>query len=220
MAETLLQVIREVARPCMLDPTLTTLSETDGSLTLGQYVIQALRYLERALDDEAAVFQAEATLNFSAGTRSIALPNDAEGQGVYHYSVRNITENALLQPSTRSYITQTYSDFASAQGKPELWYLEGLNQIALYPLPNVATTVTLQYQRIQSAVLDPETSLSTVVQYPELWLDFIKKYAQYLWEVSKGFGNHNATLNLAMELLYQIKIRAWRNNPSFFTGPF
>ena len=212
MAETLLQIYSDVARPLGLDPTISSFSENDGSATLVQYIYEAYRYLRRGLNHETNYFRGAGSIGLVDGTRLYDLASDAEGYGLYDWTFVNTTENnAPIQAATRAYVQKTYPGYLTDEGNPAYFYLEGADQVGFYPVPDASYTVTYEYQK----EITENTGTSTVFLVPDDWLDFIKKYTKGLWEDSKGFGNAGASFALANELLYQIRVADSRANPTY-----
>lgn len=214
MAETLLQVYADIARPCGLDPTITSFSESDGSSTVVQYIHEAYRFLRRKLPQETPEFRGTGTLSLVDGTRTYSLTSDAIGYGVYDWSMVNTSaNNASIEEATLEFIKTSYPGYKSDEGQPAYYYFEGGN-VGFYPIPDASYTVTYEYQK----QLTESTSTSATFLIPDDWLDFVKKYATCLWEKAKGYGSYESTYMEAMDLLHSIKVEVWRNNPTYILG--
>lgn len=215
MAETLLQVYADIARPCGLDPTITSFSESDGSASLVQYILEAYRFLRKKLPKETPQFVGSGSLSLVDGTRTYTLASDALGYGVYDWSMVNTTSsNDEIEEATPEYIKENFSDYTTLEGQPDYFYFEGTS-IAFYPVPDASYTVTYKYQK----TLTEDTSTTATFLIPDDWLDFVKKYAKYLWQDAKEFGDPEKTQADALDLLHTIKVEIWHNNPTYMIAP-
>ncbi len=211
MAETLLQVYADIARKVGLDPTITAFSETDESNDVVQDIYEAYRYLRRKLQKENLDFFASGSLATVAGTRLYNLASGATPYGVYTWSVENETDDdVFLKPATLAYIKQTFHKWDEEQDQPQYYYFEG-GQIGFYPIPDGVRTIKYDYN--QEITEDTATTATFLV--PDDHLDFVKKYAQYLYETRKGFGDPEATLFFANEILSDVQVQHWRENPTY-----
>lgn len=211
MAETLLQVYSDVARAVNMDPTITAFSETDGSADIVQFIYEGVRSLRRKLSQETIYTQKTATISAVNGTRTYSLPTDAEPYDVYSFGVYldSVEGNPFLAASTRNYIRQTDGKWDTTEGQPKYYYFEDKDTIAFYPVPDASYTVKVDYRQ----GISEDTATTATFLYPDEWLDYVKKYAQYQWEKLRGFGSAEGTYGELLDILHSIRVQIHKQTP-------
>lgn len=213
MAETLLQVYADVARPLGLDPSITSFSETDGSADIVQYIYEGYRYLRTRLLVEDLYLQKEGTITTADGTRTYALATDAEPDALYKFDVYindDTKGDSFLKAATRGGVRAMDSKWDVTTGQPQYYYFSDSNTMAFYPIPDAVYAVKYTYQQNVSE----DTATTAVFLVPDAWLDYIKKYAQFTWETAKGFGNPDTTYSIAENIFDGIRVAQWRRSPT------
>lgn len=207
MAETLLQVVADICRPVGLDPTITEFKESDGTNDIVQYVYEAYRALRRRVVTNSEYFFKTATFNTVTSTRTYTLATDAEPHDLYQWSLKDTTNNTEIKAASREFIKKRYPNYKTDEGKPQYFYYEGGDTLALYPVPDAVYEMEYEYGQQVSE----DTSTTATFLVPDDWLDYVKKHAQYLYEKAKGFGDEQATYMELRGLLSSIIVQASRS---------
>lgn len=213
MAETLLQVYADVARPLGLDPSISSFSETDGSADIVQYIYEGYRSLRRRLRVENEYFQKEGTITTADGTRTYALASDAEPFGLYQFDVYindDTNGDTFLNAATRSGVRAMDAKWDVTEGKPSYYYFSDKDTMAFYPIPDAVYNIKYTYQQN----ISEDTATTAVFLIPDDWLEYVKKYAQFQWESAKGMGSPDMTYSLMESIYDSIRVAEWRTNPT------
>lgn len=213
MSITLLTAVQRVNRNVGLDPTITALSNQDESNDIVQYLNEAYEDLLMMLPPDCPFLNANGTFTTVAGTRLYPLAAEAFSPDIYTWSFEDETDLSQLQFVTKDYVYTISNQWDTYQSKPQWLYLEGTNQVGMYPVPNGAYVINYQYA--QSTSLTRLSATTDTFILPDRWIRFVEKRAQEKYERNKAFDSADATYQDAENLLAQIITESWEMNPTY-----
>jgi hypothetical protein len=191
MSDTVLAVLQRVSRKLGLDPNITTLSDLDESQWLMDRLKQRYQELFRLLPPTPQVTHQSGQLSLMTSQRLYALPATVALPDLYTWSfVDTTTGHTVALPFIAlSRLATMDIDYVSTQGLPKFVYLEG-GQLGIYPVPNQTRTIVFQYRPVPSTL----SSLTDVVSVPDSWLAYIELAVELDYQLWKGQGFPEVTL--------------------------
>lgn len=213
MAVTLLQLVQRVNRKVGLDPTITSFSNDDESNDVVQDIVEAYEDLVMALPPECPYLNASGSISAVDGTRLYALASDAQSPDLYEWSFENETENdAPLTFVTKDYVQALDPRYDEVEGKPKYIYLEGSNQVGIYPIPDASYTIKYQYGKSITTRLSATTDTFIL---PDRWMRYPELMARAEYEGRKGMSDSEKTMQKAIDMLAEIMSEAWEASPTY-----
>lgn len=220
MADTVGNMIIRVLRASLQSPNKTAPSDNDDTQLILDKLNEAQELLRdlspTQVDEDAAYYLDELT-------RTIDVPvSGLDIHDIHAWSFQLVQPDGVRKPLelvTNQLVYETYPRFElDAAEFPRFVYLDN-GQLAHYPLIKAgagAQEITFKY----SAMAVRRTDWDQVYPFPNNWLLWMEKYAQYFYEMQKGLGNPPATA-VVMETLYgrifgkvkrtkQIRIKGYR----------
>lgn len=201
MADTVGNMTIRVLRRTLQNPSKSTFADTDDT----QLILDLLNEASQMLRDLApTTVDAEATFTIPVSTRLIALPvSGLDAYDIYDWSWQYTDASGKqvpLQGATNQFIYQTFPNYTTDTAQyPQYVYIDD-NQIAVYPLVQ-ASGASLPGKFKYASLAVRKTAWSDTFPYPDNWLTWMERYAQYNYEVTKGLGNPPITA-VIMDTLY------------------
>lgn len=188
MAETLLSVVKWVARKVQLNPDITIFSDIDESADLVDYVNDAYVMLAASLG-KTNMFTYPQLVTFNTTVTqqnyNITNPVTANNIDMTSFVLTNGTSRNRLIPATQRYLRNTFIDATTYTAQPQ-YVAIGANYIELYPIPDNAYTVSYNYSTsVQRLVNTTDTFV-----YSDEWVNYIKNQAASKYLFDKGFSNY------------------------------
>lgn len=201
MADTVGNMIARVLRASLQNPNKTIPSDNDDTQLILDKLNEAqeiLRELSPTQVDEDATYllnELTRTMTVSIGGLDIHDIHDWS-----FYCVNAAGEREQLTVTTTQYIYEKYPNFKTdVSDFPQYIYFDN-GKLAHYPLIRAGGgTLTCGFK--YSAMAVRRTSWDQTFPFPNNWLLWMEKYAQYFYEMEKGLGNPPATA-VIMETLY------------------
>jgi len=185
---TLLDVVKKVLRACKKNTSITAFSDNDDS----QYIVDRIN---EALQDiyslRGTEIQADSSFTVTPSTRTYNVIAGLDLDRIFDWSVRiNDPDGDIpLQVVTKQYIVDRYPLYETFEwDQPQYVYIDN-NKLAVYPLLK-AGSANLTIQFSYPAQPTEKTTTTATFPWPDMSyeLTYIKKYAQYKYELSKGIG--------------------------------
>lgn len=199
MADTVGNMTIRVLRRTLQNPSKSSFADTDDT----QLVLDLLNEASQMLRDLfPTTVDAEATFTIPLSTRLIAIPvSGLDAYDIYDWSWQYTDAGGKQVPlayATNQFIYQTFPNYTTDTAQyPRYIYIDD-NQIGVYPLVSgVSLTGKFKY----AALAARKTAWSDTFPYPDNWLTWMERYAQYFYEVTKGLGNPPITA-VIMDTLY------------------
>lgn len=212
MAETLLSVVKQVARAVGLSPSITAFFDGDETNDLVQDVNNGYHTLLQSLPKDCVyLLEQEATFNTANGIQTYNKPDSALSFNIAAWSFRRLTPTPIFNLTVETYESalRNYPDFTTKTGKPEVVVLRDTT-LQLYPIPDGVYEVNYKYSTANPVLVAPTDTFII----PDNWVRFVTKYAQYQYEQRKGFGNTMSSLNEAKIILTQIQVDNYLLTPT------
>lgn len=212
MADTLLDVVKRIARRVKIDPNITVFSDDDETQLLVDMVNDAVAELRERLPKEWIPYlQKNGSITTANGTRLYNVAADALALEIFNWGFRNETESdAKLTPATLEFITETYPNYQDDTGKPEYVYQED-TQLGFYPVPDGIYTLEYLYPEVPARM----SSTGATFPYPDSWLTYIEFAVSAEYAAGKGFGNAGIFLTKKEDRYAQIYAELAAKNPGF-----
>lgn len=183
MADTLLTVIQRVLAATGQDPSVTSLSDTDDTRYLLDRVNDALMRLYTL---KASHIDSSSTITVTANTRAYSVTAGVDIYTIEPTSFRIGTQKVYLTDLDRLERKDTEWDTRTGPTIENVYFDNG--QICVYPILETGTaSQTLKFRHPQ--VWARLTATTDTFDYPDVWLDYVERYAQFLYEVFKGISN-------------------------------
>lgn len=201
MADTVGNMTIRVLRRTLQNPSKTSFADSDDT----QLILDLLNEASQMLRNLApTTVDAEATFTIPINTRLIAIPvSGLDAYDIYDWSWQYTDANGKQVPleiATNQFVYQTFPNYTTDTAQyPRYVYIDD-NQIAVYPLiqpGGISLTGKFKYPALAAR----KTSWADTFPYPDNWLTWMERYAQYNYEVTKGLGNPPITA-VIMETLY------------------
>lgn len=216
MALTLLQLIQRVSRKVGLDPTITSFSDTDETNDLVQDIAEAYEDLLAELPPQLPYLHGTGSITTVAGTRLYALAANARAFDLNEWSFQNETDDdSPLELVTREFIQKLDPKYDETQNKPLYLYLEGSDQLGVYPVPDDVYTISYSYGA--GSVTRVSATTDTFI-IPDRWLRYVEKSAQASYERRKGFSGAEETAVEAFNLFADVMVEAWELVPTYMVS--
>ena len=219
MAKTALQIVNKVRRKVGLSQ-VTAFAETDESNDNLADINEAYRILFDALPDDLPYTMDTTSGDFStvASTRTYALDSSAKSFNLLEWSVNNETENdAPLRMITLQALQDLDKQYDEKTGQPTHVYLDGTDQIALYPIPDAVYNIKYKFK---TAIVEARVTTDTFL-LPDEWIEkFVVKKASalYLGPSRKGFMRQEEVELAGEQELAEIIGQAAEMHPSYLVG--
>lgn len=225
MSDTVGNMMIRILRKTLQDPKKTAISDNDDTALLLELLNEAALLLREQL--KPTTQDADITVNVSS--RLTPLPDGIDFYEIYdwgwYYDDAEGKRNTLEIVSTQ-FIYQTYTAFGTDTALYPRYVYQDNNQIAVYPTPESPITLGFKYPE----QLIRRTQWSDLWPFPDNWLTWMERYAQYFYEVTKGLGNPPATA-VILDTLYgsifgkvakskNVKMRGYRRIGNAYTGAF
>ncbi len=210
MADTLLDVVKRVARRVGLDPAITAFSDDDETQLIVDYINDAESLLRDAVS-EINYLDKNATLSTVASQRLYSLASDATALELYEWSIYNDTNNVTLEKTDLETIVKNYpDDYTSKEGKPLYIYVEA-GQVGLYPIPDAVYDINYIYKK----ELVRKSSTTATFDYPDDYLRYLEYKATAEYMTLKKLGEPALYFKMAQDKLTNIATKEAMNRKQF-----
>lgn len=210
MATTLLTLVQRVARSVGIDPSFTTLSDTNETQDIAADIQQAYDEVHLIFPPALSHRIQHGSITTIASTRTYTLTNDTPVHNVVQGSFQ--VNGQPMFTATPEFMKQLDPDYLTVTGTPAYVYGEAGNAVGVYPVPDGAYTLSYLYGADPAPVELPTDTFAL----PDSWLRYVEKRARYLYEKRKGFGDAEKTDLESQELLAQLLAHHWRQHPDYF----
>lgn len=218
MANTMIYVINEVLRATQQRPNKTAVSDTDSTAFILDKLNEAL---ENIYGMSPTGIDVDATLTLPASTRTVAIASGLDPYRIYDWSwaISKVTGDTELEQVTEQYIQDRYPDYETGDAaEPRLVYFSG-GEAAFYPLLEAgASSLTIQYKYPTQFV--KLAAATDTFPFPDRSdeMAYIKFYAQAEYEIEKGLGAPDYTLEKAATKRARLKGKYARGKRIGFKG--
>lgn len=183
MADTLLSVIQRVLAATGQDPSVTSLSDSDDTRYLMDRVNDALMKLYTL---KGTHIDSSSSLTITATTRAYSITAGLDIYTIEPTSFRLDDQKIELIDLDRLERIDTEWDTRTAENVRYIYYDNG--QVCVYPILATGTaSKTLKFRHPQ--VWARLSTTTDTFDYPDVWLDYVERYAQFRYEVFKGISN-------------------------------
>jgi hypothetical protein len=183
MADTLLTVIQRVLAATGQDPSVTSLSDSDDTRYLMDRVNDALLKLYTL---KGTHVDSSSSITITATTRAYNITAGLDIYMIEPTSFRLDDQKIELIDLDRLERIDTEWDTRTAENVRYLYFDNG--QICVYPILQTGTaSKTLKFRHPQ--VWARLSATTDTFDYPDVWLDYVERYAQFRYEIFKGISN-------------------------------
>lgn len=182
----------------------TAFADTDDTNFILEHMNDALEDLQAL---KTTYIDAETSFNVT-NTRTFTNPvAGLDLYDTYPWSWRIIDSNSIphqLINMTLEAVMEQYPRFETDTSPlPQFYYFDQGN-IGLYPLLNSGSlTAKFRYPTTSTVFVNTTDSIN----YPQKWILYIKKYAQFNYEVFKGIGSPEVTEEEAEDIFAEIAVK-------------
>jgi hypothetical protein len=213
MADTLLTVVKNVARRIGWDPAaISTFSDDDETNLVVEYINDAYMSLISDLQAQNPYVRELSSVTTTASTRTVALPSNVHTLNLITTSFEDETNgDTPLKFATPDFIQETYPKYDEDTGKPVYVYFDGGDTLGFYPVPDGDYVVKFNYKISNIELASP----SATFEIPDEWLRYIELEAELDYLDEKGFEISDRKINKAEDARISILAEDWNLNPTY-----
>lgn len=207
MADTLIDLINDIFVDVGRNNNKTAIAAIDQTLYIANRINEALQKLYTL---EPFEIDTAGTITITPSTRTFSGPAGVNLRNIHPWSLRinNAAGDIPLELVTEEYIMATYPRFESDEADTPRYIYFTTGLVGVYPLLTAgAANLTLQF--LYSGQFTELTSPSATFPFKD-WSDemqFIKAYAKAAYELFKGLGNPDVTLQMERDAWNRIYAR-------------
>jgi hypothetical protein len=215
MSDTVGNMTMRVLRRTLQNPAKTAVSDNDDTALILDLLNEACMLL-RDLNPTTQ----DADITLSVTSRLTDLPANIDFYEIYDWGWYYLSTDGQRHPLEKvktEFIYENYPQFSTDVAPYPRFVYQDNNKIGIYPnLANPSTPLSMGFKYPALAIR--RTQWSDLWPFPDNWLTWMERYAQYFYESTKGLGNPGATAAIMEKLYDQIFGKVARSKKVNFRG--